>query len=120
MVDCDCPMCQMMADSGPMFIGFDGCNNDDDFPFTTYATREQWEEAEREREEFNREFEEEEKLRKAGLLEEDDFDQLKDDDRAASRGWANSIWQRSFRPPKSPATVFLCNSSALPVIWASW
>ena len=30
MIDCDCPMCQMMAtpDFGPMFCHFDGCNND--------------------------------------------------------------------------------------------
>ncbi len=102
MVDCDCPMCQMMADSGPMFIGFDGCNNDDDFPFTRFATREHWEEAEWERKEFNREFEEEEKLRKTGLLEEDDWAPLNADCIAASGGWANSIWQRSFSAPETP------------------
>ena len=102
MVDCDCPMCQMMADNGPMFIGFDGCNNDDDFPFTTYATREQWEEAEREREEFNREFDQEEKLHNAGMLAEDDLSQPAQDDLGGSGGWANSIWQRSFSAPETP------------------
>jgi len=60
MVDHDCPLCRMMADSpAPMFWFLDGCNMDDDFAFSFHATREQWEEERRKNEEFNRRFNEE-------------------------------------------------------------
>ncbi len=43
-IDCDCPLCLMMAESGPMFWHLDGCNMDADFPFSLYhTTREEWE-----------------------------------------------------------------------------
>ena len=46
MVDADCPLCQMMAESGTVFWGLDGCHMDDDFPFALFeATREEWEES---------------------------------------------------------------------------
>jgi len=59
-VDPDCPLCQMMAEDsgfGPMFWHLDGCNMDDDFPFSFYATREEWEEYRCEQEAWDREFE---------------------------------------------------------------
>ena len=60
MVDDDCPLCQMLADSpGPMFWHLDGCNQDDDFPSLHCRTRQEWEEEQRRHEEFNRKFEEE-------------------------------------------------------------
>ena len=38
MVSNDCPLCQMAAEfSGPMFWHLDGCNNDNDFPFSVYC-----------------------------------------------------------------------------------
>jgi hypothetical protein len=53
MVDDDCPLCQMMADGdfGPMFWHLDGCNMDDDFPFSFYRTRAEWDEERRRMEE---------------------------------------------------------------------
>ena len=88
MVNCDCPMCQMMADDdmGPTFWHFDGCNNDIDFPFSFHETREEWEAEQRDYEEFSRKCDEERKLREAGLL--------KDDDRFGG-GLRDAIWKTS-------------------------
>jgi hypothetical protein len=61
-IDEDCPMCQMFGDeTSPlgMGVGFwhlDGCNMDDDFAFSHFRTREEWEAENRRREEFNKEF----------------------------------------------------------------
>ncbi len=86
-VDPDCPLCQMMAEGmGPMFWHLDGCNMDQDFPFSFHRTREEWEEDNRRWEELNRKFEEEEKLRKAGLAA-NDSDQ------------STSVWKHSFSDP---------------------
>lgn len=42
--DDNCPICRQMAKhSGPVFCHFDGCNMDDDFPFSLFLTREEWE-----------------------------------------------------------------------------
>jgi hypothetical protein len=43
----------MMADGdfGPMFWHLDGCNMDDDFPFSFYRTRAEWDEERRRMEE---------------------------------------------------------------------
>jgi hypothetical protein len=88
MADEDCPLCQLMADQpGPVFWHLDGCNMDDDFPFSFHATREEWEKERRSWEEFNRRFEEEQKGREAGLLEDD----ASGDDEAG----APSVWVRS-------------------------
>lgn len=47
-VDCDCPICIMMAEGpfGPCFEGIDGhhLELDDEFAFSLYETREEWEE----------------------------------------------------------------------------
>ena len=58
-IDPDCPCCQMMADMpGPVFWFLDGCNMDDDFAFDFYhPTREEWEEDQRESQEYAKRFE---------------------------------------------------------------
>ena len=45
MVDCDCPLCQAMAEDnfGTMFWGLDGSGMDPDFAFSFFRTREEWE-----------------------------------------------------------------------------
>jgi hypothetical protein len=64
-VDCDCPLCQMQAEMpGPVFWGLDGCNMDDDFAFSFHATLAEWEEEQREHEEFSRKFAAREEERK--------------------------------------------------------
>jgi hypothetical protein len=69
-VDDDCPMCQMFGDeTSPlgMGVGFwhlDGCNMDEDFAFSHFRTREEWEAENRERAEFNKEFDRRWKERK--------------------------------------------------------
>ena len=92
MVDDDCPLCQMLADSpGPMFWHLDGCNQDDDFPFSLHwRTRQEWEEEQRRHEEFNRKFDEECRCKRAVM------------DSAlpgSEPGGAPSIWTRSFSSP---------------------
>jgi len=57
-IDHDCPLCQMMADDrfGPTFWHLDGCNMDDDFAFSHHETLAEYEEEQREWEDFNRKF----------------------------------------------------------------
>ncbi|SRR6266404_862640 len=61
-VDDDCPMCQMFGDeTSPlgMGVGFwhlDGSSMDDDFAFSNFKTRQEWEVENRRREEFDKEF----------------------------------------------------------------
>ena len=59
-VDEDCPMCQMMADEiafpGPGFWHLDGTHMDDEFAFSWFRTREEWEEEQRRREAFDKEY----------------------------------------------------------------
>ena len=61
-IDDDCPVCQMFGDeTSPlgMGVGFwhlDGSHMDEDFAFSWFKTREEWEAENRRREEFNREF----------------------------------------------------------------
>jgi hypothetical protein len=43
MADCDCPLCQMMAESGPVFWYLDEYHIDDGFAFSYYKTYEEWE-----------------------------------------------------------------------------
>jgi hypothetical protein len=59
MIDENCPCCVALAEDfdTPMFWFLDGCNMDDRFEFSSYKTLEEWEAQQREREEFNREFE---------------------------------------------------------------
>lgn len=59
MIDCDCPLCQMMADMpGPSFWHLDGCNMDNEFAFSFHATHAEWEAEQREYEEFSRRMDE--------------------------------------------------------------
>jgi len=60
-IDEDCDLCQMLGDEslegfGPGFWHLDGCNMDQGFAFSFCRTREQWEEEERRRKEFDEEF----------------------------------------------------------------
>jgi len=58
-VDEDCYTCVMMANDpnmGPAFWHLDGSHMDDDFAFSDFLTREEWEAENRRREEFNQEF----------------------------------------------------------------
>ncbi len=60
-VDEDCPVCQMMADEsamggGPGFWHLDGSHMDDDFVFSPFSTREEWETHRRDWEKFTAEF----------------------------------------------------------------
>lgn len=83
-VDEDCPTCQMFGDeTSPlgMGVGFwhlDGCNMEDDFPFSTCRTREEWEAENHRREEFNKEFnrkweEREQRIARGEPLEPDPY-----------------------------------------------
>jgi hypothetical protein len=101
-IDDDCPLCQMMADMpGPVFWHLDGCNNDDDFPFSwIHDTYEEWEEEQRQHEELARQYEERRRLREAGLLEEEEDDPFA----------AGGIWQHSYAAPPmadTPASMRL-------------
>lgn len=58
-IDEDCYACVMIANDptmGPGFWHLDGSHMDDDFAFSDFLTREEWEAENRRREEFNREF----------------------------------------------------------------
>jgi hypothetical protein len=83
-VDEDCPTCQMFADeTSPlgMGVGFwhlDGSNMDDEFAFSSFKTRQEWELENRRQEEFNKEFnrkwaERKERIARGELLEHDPF-----------------------------------------------
>jgi hypothetical protein len=83
-VDEDCPTCQLFADeTSPlgMGVGFwhlDGSNMDDDFAFSSFKTRQEWEAENRRQEEFSREFnrkwaERKERIARGELLEHDPF-----------------------------------------------
>jgi hypothetical protein len=93
MIDCECPLCQMMAepDFGPTFCHFDGCNNDTEYPFTFHLTREDWEAEQREYEDLRRRCDERDKLREAGLLKDDDL----------FAGQSSTIWKSSYSAPES-------------------
>lgn len=45
MIDCDCPLCQMMAEEnfGPTFVHFDTIHFDLEFVFSSYKTQRDWE-----------------------------------------------------------------------------
>lgn len=83
-VDEDCPMCQLFgAETSPlgMGVGFwhlDGSNMDDDFAFSSFKTRQEWELENRRREEFDKELkrkweEREQRIARGELLEPDQF-----------------------------------------------
>ena len=96
MVDHDCPLCQSMADMGPMFWHLDGCNMDDEFPFALFhTTREEWEKEQQEWAEFDAKCERERRAREAAGQDED----LPWPDEDV--GESPPIWQRSFGNSRS-------------------
>jgi len=79
-VDEDCYTCMMMASDptmGPGFMHFDGSHMDDEFAFSFLRTREEWDEENRRREQFNQEFnlrwEERQERLARGEVVEDEF-----------------------------------------------
>lgn len=68
-IDCDCPICEMMASDmfGPSIEHFDGyaLDVDGEFAFSIHATREEWEAEHREWEEMNAQVEADRKHREA-------------------------------------------------------
>jgi hypothetical protein len=61
-IDEDCPCCAMMGDESEAGLGiyfrhFDGCNMEDEFAFSWYATLEEWEQEQFRWEEWEREWE---------------------------------------------------------------
>jgi hypothetical protein len=93
MIDDDCPLCQMMGDMpGPVFWGLDGCNMDDDFAFEMYRTREEWEQEQCDRTEWNRKFNaEREEIKRLGVENPE-------------KGYSSPdyVWQRSFVSSSAP------------------
>ncbi len=82
-VDEECPVCQMMANEsamggGPGFWHLDGSHMDDDFVFSPFRTREEWETHRREWEDFNTEFNRrwEKRQERSWLVETLNFDAL--------------------------------------------
>jgi hypothetical protein len=75
--DCDCPICQMMADGmfGTSFTSIDGhhLDMDQEFAFSTVETREEWEQQQRDYEEFNAKFKREQAERDAAGETDDPF-----------------------------------------------
>jgi hypothetical protein len=77
-IDCDCPICNMMADGmfGVGFTAIDGhhLDLDDEFAFSMHETREAWEEQQREFEEMSARIDRERADREAsGESEPDEF-----------------------------------------------
>ena len=67
MIDCDCPICEMMASEsfGPSICHFDGhsLDVDDDFAFSIHATRDAWKAEQKEYAEMNARIEADRKRR---------------------------------------------------------
>jgi hypothetical protein len=107
LIDPDCPLCQMAADSefGPSFWHLDGCNMDQDYPFSSHLTREAWKTEQGEWEEHQQAFEEEWQAKQAAKAAEGDTDDLQetDDPLAADGGWGASFSEDA--PPTVPLTV---------------
>lgn len=81
-IDDDCYTCVMMANDpsmGPGFWHLDGCNMDDDFAFSFFRTREEWDEENLRREEFSREFDRKWEEREQRLARGEPEDQVDND-----------------------------------------
>lgn len=86
-IDDDCPLCQMSADGlGLGFWHLDGCNMDDEFAFSDFRTREEWEEQQREFEEMSRHFDAKRETEK----------ELQVENPGPGYTHPDSVWQRSF------------------------
>ena len=80
-IDEDCDICRMMGEDismglGVSFWSLDGCNMDDDFAFSFFQTREEWEADKRQWEEFNREFDRKWKEEHPEGLVDENFESL--------------------------------------------
>ena len=72
--DDNCPLCRAMAEHPrPGFWHFDGSNMDDDFAFSLFSTREEWEELQSFRNEIDRDLERGMAQRKKELFDEAGF-----------------------------------------------
>jgi hypothetical protein len=89
LIDCDCPICQMMADGmfGTGFTAIDGhhLELDDEFAFSTCETLEEWEEKQREFAELSVKFDRDREERRITAEQHDD-----DDDEFAS-AWSSPV-----------------------------
>ena len=66
MVDEECPVCQAMAeDEGPYFCHLDSSNMDEQFEFSFFKTREEWEASRLREEAFHREWNERDAARRS-------------------------------------------------------
>jgi hypothetical protein len=80
-IDDDCPMCRMFGDETSLLgmgVGFwhlDGSNMDDDFAFSFFKTRQEWEVENRRRDEFNKEFDRKCEERRQRLARGEPFDE---------------------------------------------
>jgi hypothetical protein len=92
MVDPDCPCCRMAAEGPvPMFWHLDGCNMDDQFAFDIYhRTLAEREQKEREREEFNRDF------NRRMAIEAEERNRLGLEGSRYKRPDGHSVWSRSY------------------------
>ena len=91
MIDHDCPLCQMMADMpGPVFWHLDGCHMDWDFAFSFHRTREEYDEEQRDYEEFSRRCDEKREARQRLQLEH------------PSAAADDSVWKTSFVADEGP------------------
>ena len=82
-IDEDCPVCRMMGNDAELglevgFWGLDGAHMDDDFAFSSFRTREEWEADRRQWKEFNDAFnrkweERQQRLARGEVLEPDPY-----------------------------------------------
>ena len=112
-IDDDCPVCRMFGDeTSPLGIGvgfwhLDGSHMDDDFAFSSFPSRQEWEAENRRREEFDREFdrkweERQQRIARGEALEPDRFF----DPEPAGSGWS------SFDPLEFPDSAELDPAAA--------
>jgi hypothetical protein len=95
-IDEDCPVCRMMGNDAELglevgFWGLDGAHMDDDFAFSSFRTREEWEADRRSWKEFNEAFnrkweERQRRLARGETLEPDPFFDPPDLDRLLRSG----------------------------------
>lgn len=115
-IDDDCPMCQMFGDeTSPlgMGVGFwhlDGSHMDDDFAFSWFKTRQEWEVENRRREEFDREFdrrmkERDERIARGETIERDTFF----DPEPFGAGWG---WFKGLESADSPELEAILSGEA--------
>jgi len=95
-IDEDCPVCRMMGNDAELglevgFWGLDGAHMDEDFAFSSFRTREEWEADRRSWKEFNEAFnrkweERQQRLARGEALEPDPFFDPPDLDRLLRSG----------------------------------